>query len=114
MTTRSGFSVAAAFSTWRTIGRPATGCSTLGSRDFIRVPWPAARMTTAVVRFAIDPIRVEKLRPESDSPLQRGGTVRSEERRVGTECVSTCRDRWSPYPSQKQNTYTIVHYKSHN
>src|SRR3546814_12993333 len=25
------------------------------------------------------------------------GDVRSEERRVGTECVSTCRSRWSPY-----------------
>src|SRR3546814_13207220 len=24
-------------------------------------------------------------------------TVRSEERRVGNECVSTCRSRWSPY-----------------
>src|SRR3546814_10112980 len=23
--------------------------------------------------------------------------VRSEERRVGNECVSTCRSRWSPY-----------------
>src|SRR3546814_15611862 len=23
---------------------------------------------------------------------------RTEERRVGTECVSTCRSRWSPYP----------------
>src|SRR3546814_11830490 len=23
--------------------------------------------------------------------------LRSEERRVGTECVSTCRSRWSPY-----------------
>src|SRR3546814_16057927 len=23
---------------------------------------------------------------------------RSEERRVGQECVSTCRSRWSPYP----------------
>src|SRR3546814_19158719 len=27
--------------------------------------------------------------------------VRSEERRVGKECVSTCRSRWSPYNSQK-------------
>src|SRR3546814_20845405 len=26
-----------------------------------------------------------------------GGKVRSEERRVGKECVSTCRSRWSPY-----------------
>src|SRR3546814_17773388 len=25
------------------------------------------------------------------------GVVRSEERRVGKECVSTCRSRWSPY-----------------
>src|SRR3546814_9401961 len=24
-------------------------------------------------------------------------TLRSEERRVGKECVSTCRSRWSPY-----------------
>src|SRR3546814_15798300 len=25
------------------------------------------------------------------------GLTRSEERRVGKECVSTCRSRWSPY-----------------
>src|SRR3546814_6024299 len=25
------------------------------------------------------------------------GCTRSEERRVGKECVSTCRSRWSPY-----------------
>src|SRR3546814_15667884 len=24
--------------------------------------------------------------------------LRSEERRVGEECLSTCRSRWSPYP----------------
>src|SRR3546814_18290191 len=27
-----------------------------------------------------------------------GPILRSEERRVGKECVSTCRYRWSPYP----------------
>src|SRR3546814_20867513 len=27
---------------------------------------------------------------------------RSEERRVGKECVSTCRSRWSPSPSKKK------------
>src|SRR3546814_17973412 len=27
----------------------------------------------------------------------RATVVRSEERRVGKECVSTCRSRWSPY-----------------
>src|SRR3546814_14779055 len=28
---------------------------------------------------------------------------RSEERRVGKECVSTCRSRWSPYHSKNKN-----------
>src|SRR3546814_15945744 len=28
---------------------------------------------------------------------RREEAVRSEERRVGKECVSTCRSRWSPY-----------------
>src|SRR3546814_12631606 len=28
---------------------------------------------------------------------QRSIRIRSEERRVGKECVSTCRSRWSPY-----------------
>src|SRR3546814_15715410 len=32
---------------------------------------------------------------------------RSEERRVGKECVSTCRSRWSPYHSKKKK-YIIV------
>src|SRR3546814_19109816 len=29
--------------------------------------------------------------------------LRSEERRVGKECVSTCRSRWSPYHYKKNN-----------
>src|SRR3546814_4829601 len=29
--------------------------------------------------------------------LSKAGVNRSEERRVGKECVSTCRSRWSPY-----------------
>src|SRR3546814_17133293 len=35
--------------------------------------------------------------------------IRSEERRVGKECVSTCRSRWAPYHSKKK---TKAH-KSH-
>src|SRR3546814_16655147 len=31
-----------------------------------------------------------------------GFFARSEERRVGKECVSKCRSRWSPYHSKKQ------------
>src|SRR3546814_17386486 len=29
--------------------------------------------------------------------------LRSEERRVGKECVSTCRSRWAPYNEKKNN-----------
>src|SRR3546814_12101028 len=38
-------------------------------------------------------------------PLRRS-KGRSEERRVGKECVSTCRSRWSPYHKKKNNTET--------
>src|SRR3546814_7447863 len=31
------------------------------------------------------------------SPVFGAASARSEERRVGKECVSTCRSRWSPY-----------------
>src|SRR3546814_19226512 len=40
----------------------------------------------------------------------RSAPARSEERRVGTECGSTCRSRWSPYHSKKNiqtKTYNI-------
>src|SRR3546814_18645093 len=36
--------------------------------------------------------------PSEATPL-----ARSEERRVGKECASTCRSRWSPNHSQKNN-----------
>src|SRR3546814_19353611 len=40
----------------------------------------------------------------SMTPFALDGRERSEERRVGNECVSTCRSRWSPYPSNTQIT----------
>src|SRR3546814_15756471 len=42
-------------------------------------------------------------RPPSERPLRLPATERrrSEERRVGKECVSTCRSRWSPYHYKK-------------
>src|SRR3546814_16863798 len=33
-----------------------------------------------------------------DGVLINAGGFRSEERRVGNECVSTCKSRWSPFP----------------
>src|SRR3546814_16632043 len=37
------------------------------------------------------------------TPMQ---AIRSEERRVGKECVRPCRSRWSPYPYKKKTTNT--------
>ena len=47
-----------------------------------------------------NPLKISALEAEGISvqarvPVQ--GTVRSEERRVGKECASMCRSRWSPY-----------------
>src|SRR3546814_10912660 len=42
---------------------------------------------------------------------------RSEERRVGKECVSTCRSRWSPDHEQKKNiiqSRSIYHQPTHH
>src|SRR3546814_12620695 len=62
----------------------------------------------SVTRRSISPVRILHLqlsqRGEHGQLASAGGDVgalveddRSEERRVGKECVSTCRYRWSPY-----------------
>src|SRR3546814_11327547 len=51
-------------------------------------------------RVAIDAVLVNKIAvvdAEVVAPIFPVIAVRSEARRVGTECVSTCRSRWSPY-----------------
>src|SRR3546814_2759827 len=54
-----------------------------------------SRMLLAVSGNAPAPLdALLVLRDESNGERPRW---RSEERRVGTECVSTCRSRWSPY-----------------
>src|SRR3546814_14616219 len=42
------------------------------------------------------------------------GIDRSEERRVGKECVSTCRSRWSPYHEKKKKRQTKYTYRPKN
>src|SRR3546814_12917293 len=44
-------------------------------------------------------VRRSHAHDQFDESLHAG---RSEERRVGNECVSTCRSRWSPYHSKKK------------
>src|SRR3546814_11146290 len=62
----------------------------------------------------IDEIRTGRAADERRPKFQRVGGIkvqvqagkqkgaRSEERRVGKECVSTCRSRWSPYHYKKK------------
>src|SRR3546814_9665041 len=49
--------------------------------------------------FEHEPVRLAREQLVAIGQLQQGHrlTTRSEERRVGKECVSTCRSRWSPY-----------------
>src|SRR3546814_19372667 len=50
--------------------------------------------------------------PRKTHPYRRGQrpVARSEERRVGKECVSTCRSRWSPYHLKKKK-HTLKHQR---
>src|SRR3546814_12118941 len=48
-----------------------------------------------------------RTRPRSRTSLPCApGSRRSEERRVGKECVSTCRSRWSPYHEKRTKCRT--------
>src|SRR3546814_15220158 len=44
---------------------------------------------------------------ETGVPVTAKLVLRSEERRVGKECVSTCRSRWSPYHYKKKSKYSL-------
>src|SRR3546814_3461655 len=49
------------------------------------------------VTMAVDGTDQEELRDILEAEVHAKRVRRSEERRVGKECVSTCRSRWSPY-----------------
>src|SRR3546814_9070421 len=50
------------------------------------------------------PLAIRARAPKAAPPFPRrpNGMSRSEERRVGKECVSTCRSRWWPYHLNKK------------
>src|SRR3546814_20429431 len=53
------------------------------------------RMPGSVIRIDVENALMRDQRTGIGSAI--AGKVRSEERRVGKECVSTCRSRWSQY-----------------
>src|SRR3546814_14240620 len=77
--------------------------------DLLVGRWPDPLQRTDTALIADDPVQVRQGQPLDD---RRGGALalpligiaapddafrRTAERRVGKECVSTCRSRWSPY-----------------
>src|SRR3546814_15899212 len=45
----------------------------------------------------VDPLAIGNCDDQDEQCDGQQSALRSEERRVGKECVSTCRSRWSPY-----------------
>src|SRR3546814_12753976 len=73
------------------------------------------RYTKAQSPFHIDGLTGDigrseiKRQPKRDSAI--GAVTRSEERRVGKECVSTGRSRWSPDHNTTHSSYRYIHIK---
>ena len=71
----------------------ARAASTRGSQPGAAPNMPGMMDSSTLMNPAVQAI----LSQYGQSPESIQRTVRSEERRVGKECVSTCRSRWSPY-----------------
>src|SRR3546814_13751418 len=83
--------------------RTAISCDVLCERDLFFQPRYAAMELEKQMRLlgqAGIAIQVERFDGDRVHKLATGHR-RSEERRVGKECVSTCRSRWSPYHEKK-------------
>src|SRR3546814_12569043 len=74
---------------------------------------------------ALTPSLAGSTERRGDAPRAPATYQRSEERRVGKECVSTCRSRWSPYHYKKKKitttstsknkyTYNTTLYRTYN
>src|SRR3546814_11053560 len=84
--------------TWHPSRRESDIFTFLASLDFdyfmekaCKCPWRIFDLDRTIAHHR-DEIRTERRGRRNFTDLSR-----SEERRVGTECGSTCRSRWSPY-----------------
>src|SRR3546814_661437 len=76
------------------------GCALAGSASNLALGLQLAEAVDCEVAILDININGERSEPIAALLAQRG--IRSEERRVGKECVSTCRSRWSPDHSKKK------------
>src|SRR3546814_15285992 len=68
-------------------------------------------LPTAVRQILETPPGEDVVIPEVAPIAVKTRDERSEERRVGKECVSTCRSRWSPYTYKTKQTQQHTHIK---
>ena len=86
-------------------GRGRSSGGTRGVSDLGKDPGPAppplasrsVRSQSRSPRNRRKPIRSSSSSSSAAAPSARGRPRRSEERRVGKECLRLCRSRWSPY-----------------
>src|SRR5213082_378630 len=71
-------------------------CDTTGICTYEELPEAAKQYLKRIEALIETPVAMVSVSP------QRGRTIRSEERRVGKECLTQCRSRWSPYHSKKK------------
>src|SRR3546814_14775165 len=80
---------------WRAIGEAKLWMRPLSDAfiaDYVAREWDSIRWTVGC--YEIEGAGVTLFDRVEGDPWT---IIRSEERRVGKECVSTCRSRWSPY-----------------
>src|SRR3546814_11485167 len=76
---------------------------------------PTGSLESLLAQVVVDDAaraRLDRLRPRPDdleAILFSSGTTRSEERRVGKECVSTCRSRWQPYHTKTNERTELIY-----
>src|SRR3546814_12056449 len=84
------------------LGLRAGGWPRPDGMPLTNTPW--ATNLRALAAASIHRTVAKQWWPSPDHPVRypsAGSWVRSDERRVGKECVRTCRSRWSPCPDTK-------------
>src|SRR3546814_20844657 len=93
---------------WDRLARDGFDLLAFGSAEHERALRVCAKIISSHAdRYVVDYFRDGSLASKDFIFLQHGVIMndlsgRSEERRVGKECVSTCRSRWSPYHKKKK------------
>src|SRR3546814_13161898 len=83
----------------------------IGRKNWLFAGSKAGGERAAAIYSVIETAKLNGVEPQAyiADVIEKIASGRSEERRVGKECVSTCRSTWSPYHSKKKsnNNYSM-------